>query len=80
MAPTTALFMTFQGGGAGRDLHWVHRPTQPEPAMNKEKSQAFMLKVVSDLATSLAVALVQDRKSTRLNSSHLRLSRMPSSA
>lgn len=26
--------------------------------MNKEKSQAFMLKVVSDLATSLAVALV----------------------
>ena len=58
MAPTTALFMTFQGGGAGRDLHWVHRPTQPEPAMNKEKSQAFMLKVVSDLATSLAVALV----------------------
>ena len=32
------------------------------------------------LMCTAAVALLADRKSTRLNSSHLRLSRMPSSA
>ena len=31
-------------------------------------------------STSAAIQLTADRKSTRLNSSHLRLSRMPSSA
>ena len=32
------------------------------------------------LVLALAVTVIEDRKSTRLNSSHLKLSRMPSSA
>ena len=32
------------------------------------------------LVTGLIISILQDRKSTRLNSSHLKLSRMPSSA
>ena len=36
--------------------------------------------VISQLNPDAAMLIIQDRKSTRLNSSHIPLSRMPSSA
>jgi hypothetical protein len=49
------------------------------------RSNAGMLAIASDLAERLHAGLIgivacQDRKSTRLNSSHMPVSRMPSSA
>ena len=41
---------------------------------------AVVASLTKDLLMPLIGAIVGDRKSTRLNSSHLRLSRMPSSA
>ena len=47
---------------------------------NKLRSILTLLGVVIGVASVIAVVTLIDRKSTRLNSSHLRRSRMPSSA
>ena len=52
----------------------VHRDIKPENILLQDGSA-----LVADFGIALAVQQA-DRKSTRLNSSHLRLSRMPSSA
>ena len=44
------------------------------------KLQAYVSKLASASGTPTEPTKMADRKSTRLNSSHLRLSRMPSSA
>ena len=38
------------------------------------------LVILNDPATGIPIAIMEDRKSTRLNSSHIQKSRMPSSA
>ena len=49
--------------------------------MNKGNNEVYLFKQVAFMMIGLAlIYFLQDRKSTRLNSSHLRLSRMPSSA
>ena len=40
----------------------------------------FSFRAVLSAAATLLICLVADRKSTRLNSSHILISRMPSSA
>ncbi len=63
---------------------WIHTPTNELPVNRDE----FVLKLyfVKDVNDPALVEIIQnivsikDRKSTRLNSSHLRESRMPSSA
>ena len=55
----------------------------PEAKRAAKESVAFNIQTVEDGKLLLACAkeaLPKDRKSTRLNSSHLKLSRMPSSA
>ena len=47
---------------------------------NSRVSAAFEIYKLSDLITNITMANIKDRKSTRLNSSHIPLSRMPSSA
>ena len=44
------------------------------------KAELFSTRLMGCLLTSLGVFPVRDRKSTRLNSSHIQKSRMPSSA
>ena len=46
---------------------------------NREYLQMHLL-ASADLPTRQALSDIQDRKSTRLNSSHILISRMPSSA
>ena len=48
------------------------------PTYSIAKQDVFMIKYAN--GTKEMFSAVQDRKSTRLNSSHLKLSRMPSSA
>ena len=48
--------------------------------ISAEVSQNPVLEESADLGDELSPEELQDRKSTRLNSSHHRLSRMPSSA
>ena len=76
----------------GRDSHpFIHIPlglglmhkkrmfdwgydSEPEPALNGRRIEAMRGKVLGGSSS------IKDRKSTRLNSSHVALSRMPSSA
>ena len=46
----------------------------------KEKTDGAKAKVFTKIGREISVAVRTDRKSTRLNSSHIPLSRMPSSA
>ena len=50
------------------------------PATHYSASKETMKRAISDIEAELAVRLEEDRKSTRLNSSHEWISRMPSSA
>ena len=54
---------------------------KPKPKYNVWQNTAYMLSVAWDTRRSVPLLVVLlDRKSTRLNSSHSRKSRMPSSA
>ena len=60
----------------------LYRPTDKEPFMNERQREYFRLKLLDWREDILKEAkeTLQDRKSTRLNSSHKTVSRMPSSA
>ena len=45
-----------------------------------QDKELMVLPLMSGVIMAAALAVMLDRKSTRLNSSHLKLSRMPSSA
>ena len=51
-----------------------------EPAKTKTEAEEFITRINKSIDGNEAIMWTIDRKSTRLNSSHLRLSRMPSSA
>ena len=76
------------GDGAMRALEYrAFPPSSPFPGLVEFDGQA-MAEAVIELATTAlaaggpvaAVGITKDRKSTRLNSSHIQKSRMPSSA
>ena len=48
--------------------------------LNMEDKKAVVAEVSAEVAQAQTMVLAEDRKSTRLNSSHIPLSRMPSSA
>ena len=57
-----------------------HVPTDEEIHTAFAQGEAAVLAVFHAVATQVAALAQQDRKSTRLNSSHSRAPRMPSSA
>ena len=61
---------------AGHDI----KPPQPEGGPRKRSFCARMKGMKSKLTSAKTARDPKDRKSTRLNSSHIPLSRMPSSA
>ena len=66
---------------AGLAVDWIDangRPQRVEPRVLRAVLKG--LGHPADTDEEIEQSLLQDRKSTRLNSSHLKLSRMPSSA
>ena len=70
-SPATTLYELRQGAA------WI---TLNRPEQRNALSAALVNALYDDLARALADPDARDRKSTRLNSSHERRSRMPSSA
>ena len=72
-AETREFFVDLLGFEVAMDIGWV--VTVASPA-----NPAIQVNVISNEDPSAPGISVEDRKSTRLNSSHLARSRMPSSA
>ena len=73
------------GSGNGKTAGKGHKGQKARSGATRPGFEVFkfntILKLISTLVSALTPVIVGlDRKSTRLNSSHLKLSRMPSSA
>ena len=83
MTRLLARFRVALGFGLAAVVLWVATPTWPSLALGGAialAGEALRLWAAGHLEKSKEVTSSGDRKSTRLNSSHLKLSRMPSSA
>ena len=73
------ITLTFPDG-AKREVEQGSSAAQVAASISKSLEKKAVAAVVNGMLVDLADPINTDRKSTRLNSSHERLSRMPSSA
>ena len=78
--PLAVQFVRYVGDLARGDLGSSLTTGQPVASEIKTKLPASAELTLLGLLVSMAIAVPLDRKSTRLNSSHIQKSRMPSSA
>ena len=72
-------------GSLGAEIHGIDLSKGVSAALARDIREVFLEHLViffrdQQLSTAQFMAFAQDRKSTRLNSSHTDISRMPSSA